>query len=86
MTVLEPMPERTHRRGWLRRATFVASAAALTLAFALSPTGIASTQGTVRPDGQAAAIAAKQATQGDAAADRRDCPHGARNHGAARRV
>ena len=85
MTVLEPMPERTHRPGWLRRATFVASAAALMLVFALSLTGIASTQGTVRPDGQAAAIAAKQATQGDDAADRRDCPRGAR-HGAARRV
>ena len=51
MTVLEPTPERTHRPGWLRRATFVASAAALTLVFALSLTGIASTQGTSRPAG-----------------------------------
>jgi hypothetical protein len=75
MTVLEPMPERTGERGWLRRVAFAASAVALTFAFALSLSAIASTQGTVKPDGQAAAIAAQQAAQGDDAADRRDCPH-----------
>jgi hypothetical protein len=87
MTVLEPMPERTGRRGWLRRAAFVASALALSLAFAVSLSAIASTEGTVRPDGRAAAIAARQATQGDAAADHRDCPNrGGRARGASRRV
>jgi hypothetical protein len=87
MTVLEPMPERSGLRRWLRRVAFVASAVALTFAFAVSLSAIASTEGTVRPDGQAAAIAARQATQGDAAADHRDCPHrGGRSRGASRRV
>ena len=84
MTVLEPMPERTAERGWLRRIAFVASALALTFAFALSLSAIASTHGTVKPDGQAAAIAARQAAQGDEAADRHDCPH--RGGRASRRV
>jgi hypothetical protein len=84
MTVLEPMPERTAERGWLRRIAFAASALALTFAFALSLSAIASTHGTVKPDGQAAAIAARQATQADSAADRHDCPH--RGGRAARRV
>jgi hypothetical protein len=86
MTVLEPMPERTAQRGWLRRLAFVASALALTFAFALSLSAIASTQGTVKPDGQAAAIVAKQATQSSDAADHRDCHRGGRARGASRRV
>jgi hypothetical protein len=86
MTVLEPMPERTGRPGWLRRVAFLASAVALTFAFALSLSAIASTEGTIAPDGQAAAIAAKQATQADEAADHRDCHRGGRGHSAARRV
>jgi hypothetical protein len=85
MTVLEPMPERTDRRGWLRRAAFITSALALTFAFAVSLSGIASTQGTVQPDGQAAAIAAQQTARTDAADDHRDC-HRWRGRGASRRV
>jgi hypothetical protein len=84
MTVLEPMPERTGQRGWLQRVAFVASALALTFAFAVSLSAIASTHGTVRPDGQAAAIAAQQAAQSDDAAERPDCPH--RGGRASRRV
>jgi len=86
MTVLEPMPEQTGRRGWLRRVAYVASGLALTLAFALSLSAIASTQGTIEPDGHAAAIAAKQATRGDDAADHRDCPHRGGRARASRRV
>ena len=78
------MPERAAERGWLRRVAFVLSALALTFAFFVSLSGIASTQGTIRPDGQAAAIAARQAAQGDDAADRHDCPH--RGGRASRRV
>ena len=84
MTVLEPLPERAGERGWLCRVAFVASALALSCAFALSLSAIASTHGTVKPDGQAAAIAARQAAQGDEAADRHDCPH--RGGRASRRV
>jgi hypothetical protein len=59
MTVLEPTPD--HARGsLLRRVCFVASALALTAAFALALSGIATTRGAVRPNGQAAAIAAQQ--------------------------
>jgi hypothetical protein len=76
MTVLEPMPERTARRGWLRRVAFVASALALTFAFAISLSAISSTHGAIAPNGQAAAIAAKQAAQADDAADHRDCHRG----------
>jgi hypothetical protein len=87
MTVLEPTPERTGRRAWLRRAAFVASAVALTFAFFVSLSAIASTEGTVKPNGQAAAIAARQAAQRDDAADHRDCPHrSGRARGTSRRV
>jgi hypothetical protein len=86
MTVLEPLPERAGERGWLRRVAFVASALALSCAFALSLSAIASTQGTIEPDGQAAALAAKQATRGDDTADHRDCHRGSHLRGAARRV
>jgi pectin methylesterase-like acyl-CoA thioesterase len=44
----------------VRRVAFGASALALVIAFALTLSGIASTQGTLRPDGQAAALAAKE--------------------------
>jgi hypothetical protein len=87
MTVLEPMPERTDRRGWLRRAAFVTSALALTFAFAFSLSGIASTQGRVQPNGQAAALAAaQQSARGDDAADHRDCHRDGRSRSASGRV
>jgi hypothetical protein len=59
MTVLEPTPDRA-RGPLLRRVCFTASALAMTAAFALALSGIATTRGAVRPDGQAAAIAAQQ--------------------------
>lgn len=43
-----------------RRAGLAAAIVALTAAFALSLAGIADTQGTLRPDGEAAAVAAQQ--------------------------
>jgi hypothetical protein len=72
VTVLEPMPDGPARRGLLRRAAFGASALGLTCAFVLSLSGIASTQGRLKPNGQAAAaIQARQAARtGDAAAHR----------------
>jgi hypothetical protein len=60
MTVLEPTPDRAPRGSLLRRVCFAATSLALTAAFALSLSGIATTRGAVRPDGQAAAIAARQ--------------------------
>src|SRR3954462_14746647 len=60
MTVLEPTPEDAPRGSLLRRMGFAATALALTAAFALALSGIATTRGAVRPDGQAAAIAAEQ--------------------------
>lgn len=62
MTVLEPTPDHSRRASFLRRAGFAATAAALTGAFAFALSGIATTRGAVRPDGQAAAIAAHQQT------------------------
>ena len=59
MTVPEPTPDRA-RWSLLRRVCFVASALALTAAFAFTLSVIATTRGAVRPDGQAAAIAAQQ--------------------------
>lgn len=59
MTVLEPTPDRG-RRSLLRRVCFTAIALALTAAFAFTLSGIATTRGAIRPDGQAAAIAAQQ--------------------------
>ena len=60
MTVLEPTPDRSRRASFLRRAGFAATATVLTGAFAFSLSGIATTRGAVRPNGQAAAIAARQ--------------------------
>jgi hypothetical protein len=79
MTVLEPMPEGSGRPGWLRRSMFAATAFALTSAFVFSLSGIASTQGRVKPDGQAAALAAKQAARSTDAADHRDCHRAGRS-------
>jgi hypothetical protein len=84
MTVLEPTPERPARWGWLRRAAFVGSALALTFAFAVSLSGIATTEGQVRPDGQAAAIAAQHTSRGSDTTEHRDCHR--RGRGASRRV
>jgi hypothetical protein len=58
--VPEPTPDRPGRARLLRRIGFAGAAAALSAAFGLSLSGIATTQGTVRPDGQAAALAAQQ--------------------------
>jgi hypothetical protein len=84
MTVLEPTPDRASRRSLLRRVCFVATSLALTVAFALTLSGIATTRGAVRPDGQAAAIAAQQQRiasegEGDGVAGRHHCRHGDRS-------
>ena len=87
MTVLEPMPEGTSRRGWLGRAAFGASALGLTCAFVLSLSGIASTQGRLKPDGQAAtAIQARQAARSIDAARHRGCHREGRTRAASGRV
>jgi hypothetical protein len=79
MTVLEPTPDRA-RGSLLRRVCFVASALALTAAFALSLSGIATTRGAVRPDGQAAAIAAqRQRIANDGFTGRHHCHRGDRS-------
>jgi hypothetical protein len=78
MTVLEPTPEPSRRASFLRRAGFATAAVALTGAFALSLSGIATTRGAVRPDGQAAAIAARQQTVFTA---RHHCHRGEHNRG-----
>jgi hypothetical protein len=80
MNVLEPTPEPSRRGSYLRRAGFTATAVALTGAFALTLSGIATTRGSVRPNGQAAAIAARQQT---AFTGRHHCRHGERNRGGA---
>jgi hypothetical protein len=80
MTVLEPTPDRSRRASFLRRASFAATAVALTGAFAFTLSGIATTRGAVRPDGQAAAIAARQSAAFTA---RHHCHHGDRNRGGA---
>jgi hypothetical protein len=66
MTVLEPTPDRRSRSSLLRRVCFVATAVALTAAFALTLSGIASTRGTVSAGGEAAALAAAQQRGSDA--------------------
>jgi hypothetical protein len=80
MTVLEPTPEPSRRASFLRRAGFAATAVALTGAFALTLSGIATTRGAIRPNGQAAAIAARQQT---VFTSRHHCRHGDRNRGGA---
>jgi hypothetical protein len=76
MTVLEPTPDRSRRASFLRRACYAATATVLTGAFAFALSGIATTRGAVRPDGQAAAIAARQQTL---FAGRHHCHRGDRN-------
>jgi hypothetical protein len=85
MTVLEPTPDHARRGSLLRRVSFVATALALTAAFALTLSGIATTRGAVRPDGQAAAIAAQQRTadDSDGTTGRRHCHRGDRSRGGA---
>jgi hypothetical protein len=82
MTVLEPTPDRASRRSLLRRVCFVATSLALTVAFALTLSGIATTRGAVRPDGQAAAIAAQQRIANESGDDgptgRHHCHRGSR--------
>jgi hypothetical protein len=60
MTVIEPTPDRPSRALLARRAGFLAGALGLVIAFGTSLAGIATTQGTVQPRGEAAALAAKQ--------------------------
>jgi hypothetical protein len=84
MTVLEPTPDHAPRGSLLRRVCFVATALALTAAFAFTLSGIATTRGAVRPDGQAAAIAAQQQRiAGDGVAARHHCRRGDRARGGA---
>jgi len=56
------MPE---RRPWLRRVAYVAAVMLSSAAFVRSLTGIATTQGRVRPDGEAAAAAKRLQQQID---------------------
>jgi hypothetical protein len=81
MTVPEPTPDHGSRGSLFRRASFLAAAVALTATFAATLSGIATTRGAVRPNGQAAAIAAaQQRTAGDGASFRRGhCRHGNRS-------
>jgi hypothetical protein len=60
---------------------FAATAFALTAAFALALSGIATTRGAVRPDGQAAAIAAEQQQRitNDSFTGRHHCHRGDRS-------
>jgi hypothetical protein len=82
MTVLEPTPENRSRGPLIRRLSFAATAVALSGAFALTLSGIATTRGAVRPNGQAAAIAAAQQQRNiDAATGRHHCHRGDRNRG-----
>ena len=82
MTVPEPTPD--HARGsLLRRVCFAATALVLTGAFAFTLTGIATTRGAVRPDGQAAAIAAQQQRiANDSSTGRHHCHRGDRSRSA----
>jgi hypothetical protein len=83
MTVLEPTPDHAPRGALLRRVCFVATALALTAAFAFTLSGIARTRGVVRPGGEAATIAAQQRiasdSTGDGATARHHCHRG--DHG-----
>jgi hypothetical protein len=82
MTVPEPTPDHEPRGSLLRRMGFAASALALTAAFALTLSGIATTRGAVRPDGQAAAIAAQQQRiANDGFTGRHHCHRGDRSRG-----
>ena len=80
MTVPEPTPDHASRWSLVRRAGFVTTAAGLTVAFALSLSGIASTRGTVRPETQAAVDASDAATT---TPRRGHCRHGDRQRGGA---
>src|SRR4029079_2666942 len=85
MTVPEPTPDHASRWSLVRRAGFVTSAVGLTVGFALSLAGIASTRGTLRPETQAAVVAAAQRHSdiSDAATPtpRHHCRHGYRQRG-----
>jgi hypothetical protein len=84
MTVPEPTPDNAPRASLLlRRVGFAAMAAALIAAFALTLSGIATTRGAVRPNGQAAANAAAQQRTSDVATGRHHCRRGDRTRGGA---
>jgi hypothetical protein len=92
MTVLEPTPERARVRApFVRRLCFASATLALSAAFGATLSGIASTRGSLDPNGQAAALAAAQQQRGSDAADgsvRHHCRRGAegRGHGGSGRV
>jgi hypothetical protein len=73
MTVPEPTPDDAPRGSLVRRASFVATVVALTGAFAFTLSGIATTRGALRPNGQAATIAAQQRIAGDGVTARHHC-------------
>jgi hypothetical protein len=81
MTVPAPTPEPASRGRLLRRVSFAATAVALTAAFGLALSGIASTQGTLRRDGEAAAIAAQQRTADPVQRSGHRCRRGDRGRG-----
>jgi hypothetical protein len=82
VTVLEPTPDHAPRGSLLRRVCFAVTALALTAAFALTLSGIATTRGAIRPDGPAAAIAAQQrSVSGDGSIGRHHCRRGDHNRG-----
>ena len=86
MTVLEPTPDHPRARpSLLRRLSFAGAALAATATFAFTLSGIASTQGTIRPGGQAATIAA-QGDDSQTVADRHECRRGHRSRSASGRV
>jgi hypothetical protein len=64
------MPERRSR---LRRLAYVAAVMMSSAAFALSLTGIATTQGKVKPNGDAAAAAKRLLQQQQQEVDVHDC-------------
>jgi hypothetical protein len=85
MTVLEPTPERARLRApFVRRLCFASATVALSAAFGVTLSGIASTRGSIDPHGQAAALAAAQQQRGTDAADgtrRHRCRRGADGRG-----
>lgn len=86
MPVLEHTPDLPPARsGLLRRLSFTVAAVALTATFAFTLSGIASTEGTLEPDGQAASLAGQDERRSDPV-QHRDCHRdGRRSRDATRR-
>jgi hypothetical protein len=88
MSVPEHPPEHAVRSSLVRRVGFIATATGFVAAFVLSLSGIASTRGTVRPETQAAVVAAAQrhsnaSDAGTTTPRRGHCRHGDRQRGGA---